>query len=293
MKPVKKPLMALFVALFISGVVGATGIKFEKLTLKQGLEKAKKENKKFFIDVYATWCGPCKYLDKSVFTDQDLGDFMNENFVCLKLDGELADGESLMIEFNLNSYPTMLFLSPERALEKKIVGAVSASEIQRVGTNVLNPESTEIYKLKKRYDSGDRDRTFMLEYIKETISEEIDAVPLAISFLEHHPKLSLENEDDFLIFYLTSDDLSDKNVSKFLGSIDKYNGLHEEYSSRKVMAIIGQLMDDSLENGDSEIFKDGIDIVYEAYALVQNEDAYSKTELLDVMQNYFDENVEE
>ena len=45
MKPVKKPLMALFVALFISGVVGATGIKFEKLTLKQGLEKAKKENK--------------------------------------------------------------------------------------------------------------------------------------------------------------------------------------------------------------------------------------------------------
>ena len=59
------------------------------------------------------------------------------------------------------------------------------------------------------------------------------------------------------------------------------------------MAIIGQLMDDSLENGDSEIFKDGIDIVYEAYALVQNEDAYSKTELLDVMQNYFDENVEE
>ena len=99
MKPVKKPLMALFVALFISGVVGATGIKFEKLTIKQGLEKAKKENKKFFIDVYATWCGPCKYLDKSVFTDQDLGDFMNENFVCLKLDGELADGESLMIEF--------------------------------------------------------------------------------------------------------------------------------------------------------------------------------------------------
>ena len=92
----------------------------------------------------------------------------------------------------------MLFLSTERALEKKIVGAVSASEIQRVGTNVLNPESTEIYKLKKRYDSGDRDRTFMLEYIKETISEEIDAVPLAISFLEHHPKLSLENEDDFL-----------------------------------------------------------------------------------------------
>lgn len=293
MKPVKKPLMALILALFLSGVVGATGIKFEKLTLKQGLEKAKKENKKVFIDVYATWCGPCKYLTKSVFTDKDLGDFMNENFVCLKLDGELPDGESLMIDFDLNSYPTMLFLSPDKALEKKIVGAVGASEIQRIAANVLDPESTAIYKLQKKYDAGNRDRVFMLEYIKEVLIEDMDAVSIAVDFVEHHPKLSLENEDDFLIFYLTSDELSDENVKKFLGSIEKYNELHEEYASRKVLAIIGQLVDESIKNKDSEIFKDGIDVVYESYALVQGEEAYSKVELLDAIQEHYDENTEE
>jgi len=289
----KKPIMALFVALFISGVVGATGIKFEHLSLQEGLEKAKKENKKVFIDVYATWCGPCKYLTKSVFTDKDLGDFMNENFICLKLDGEQPDGESLMIDFDLNSYPTMLFLSPEKELVKKIVGAVDSDEIERVAGNVLNPESTEIFKLQKRFEAGERGREFMMDYIKETLNEGLDAVPLAIEFVELFPDLSLEEEDDFMIFYLTSDELSDSKVKMFLESAEKYHRLHEQYANAKVLSIIGKLVDDSVKNKDPEIFKKGLDEVFEAYVIVQGEDAYSKAELIEIIQEHYDESVED
>ncbi len=90
-------LFCLFAAFIIE--VGATGIEFQTLSLNDALAKAKKENKHVFIDVYATWCGPCKYLAKEIFPDSDLGEFMNEHFVSIQLDGEKGDGVMLMKKF--------------------------------------------------------------------------------------------------------------------------------------------------------------------------------------------------
>jgi thiol:disulfide interchange protein len=43
------------------------GIRFEHgLSWAQVKEKAKAENKYIFMDCYATWCGPCKAMDKNV-----------------------------------------------------------------------------------------------------------------------------------------------------------------------------------------------------------------------------------
>jgi thiol:disulfide interchange protein len=38
----------------------AEGINFQKLSTAQVLKKAKKENKRVFVDVYAEWFGPYK-----------------------------------------------------------------------------------------------------------------------------------------------------------------------------------------------------------------------------------------
>ena len=81
--------------LMLGTVAMAGGIRFEQLDVNAAVAKAKKENKLVFIDVYTTWCGPCKWLSKNVFTDDAVGTYYNEHFVCIKVDAEKGQGPEL------------------------------------------------------------------------------------------------------------------------------------------------------------------------------------------------------
>lgn len=71
-------------------VFGATGqgINFFRGSFEEALKKAQQENKQIFVDVYTSWCGPCKMMAKEVFTRSDVGSFFNTHFVSLQLDAE-------------------------------------------------------------------------------------------------------------------------------------------------------------------------------------------------------------
>ena len=45
-----------------------------------------------FLDAYASWCGPCKMLQKNVFTKKAVGDFYNSKFINVKMDMEKGEG---------------------------------------------------------------------------------------------------------------------------------------------------------------------------------------------------------
>ena len=59
--------LLLFVMMFTGVVTNAqVGVKFEDLTFKEALAKAKAENKLVFMDCYTSWCGPCKKMLNTV-----------------------------------------------------------------------------------------------------------------------------------------------------------------------------------------------------------------------------------
>ena len=113
----KKLLLAVSI-LCLSATLGLSqGIKFEEGTWKEVVAKAKAENKPIFLDLYATWCGPCKVLARDVFTDKNVGEKYNASFVSYKVDAEKGEGLKLAQKYNLKAYPTCIYIDPETEKE--------------------------------------------------------------------------------------------------------------------------------------------------------------------------------
>src|SRR5688572_7384578 len=113
--------------LFVLNSFGQSdGINFQHdLAWDQILAKAKSENKYVFVDCYATWCGPCKDMDKNVYPQENVGKFFNAKFISVKVqmdktsnDSRMVkqwydDAEKLMSKYQVTAFPTFLFLSPD------------------------------------------------------------------------------------------------------------------------------------------------------------------------------------
>lgn len=140
------------------------GVNFLKGEWKELLEKAKKEKKSVFLDAYATWCGPCKWMDEYVFSKKETGDFLKANFLSYRMDMDQEAFAEYKEKFDIKSYPTYLFFDSEGNLVHKVIGAYELKEFLEEAGNALNPEKS-YYPLLKKYESGDKTEVAMRELI--------------------------------------------------------------------------------------------------------------------------------
>ncbi len=130
----KKIMLLTAVLAFIGSVALAQndqGIKFEKGTFAEILAKAKAQKKLVFMDVYASWCGPCKRMAAEVFTQKKVGDYFNATFVNAKFDAEVGEGRTIAARYGVNAYPTFLLLNGDGKLVGKMVGGSPTDEFIR------------------------------------------------------------------------------------------------------------------------------------------------------------------
>lgn len=146
---------------------GAVGTQFFKGTFAQALAKAKKENKKLMVDCYTLWCGPCRHMAKNVFPDENLGKYMNANFVCIQLDMEHGEGPELNKTFNVGSYPTFIFFDAEGKEMNRFEGMCMQNEFQKRCERILKGEAPIV---KEDSETAKRDNRQVAK--KDTIIDE-------------------------------------------------------------------------------------------------------------------------
>jgi len=110
-------------------------------TLMEVAEKAEREGKPIFVDLYTDWCLPCKLMKEDVYTDESIGDFMNENFINYKVNAEEGNGPNMTVLYNIESFPGLLFLDANgRVLEQK-QGAAYHTELKEMANRALAKSS--------------------------------------------------------------------------------------------------------------------------------------------------------
>ncbi|SDD22048.1 Thioredoxin-related protein [Mucilaginibacter pineti] len=154
------------------------GIRFENtLTWAQVKAKAKKENKYIFIDGFTTWCVPCRKMAAEIFPQQKVGAFFNKNFINVPVQFDqskndnaqvkrwYADAKMLATQYKVDLYPTFLFFAPNGSLVHVIKGGTNSSDMFIANAKLaLNP-STQFITLKKQFDAGKRDTSFLLRAV--------------------------------------------------------------------------------------------------------------------------------
>ena len=129
-----------FAATLAFGTLQAQGIEFMKGSWKEILAEAARQDKIVFVDAFTTWCGPCKMMDRNTFTNKEVGEFFNANFINAKIDMEKGEGPALAQEYSVRAYPTFLFVDSEGQLVHRTLGYQEASMFIQNAKAALDPE---------------------------------------------------------------------------------------------------------------------------------------------------------
>jgi thioredoxin:protein disulfide reductase len=107
----------------------------EWLDYGPGIERARATGRPLFIDFYATWCGPCKLMERKTFTDASVSRRLAE-IVAVKVDSEETEkrsghrGADVADRFHVMAYPTLVVLDSEGREVSRRTGFVPPDEFE-------------------------------------------------------------------------------------------------------------------------------------------------------------------
>jgi thiol-disulfide isomerase/thioredoxin len=182
----KKAIITGAIGLIFVSLIQGQGIDFFHGTFAEAVEKAKKEDKLVFMDAFAEWCGPCKRMAATVFKEEKVGNFFNQNFVNVKMDMEKGEGQALSGRFNVSAYPTLLFINGKGELVQAGVGGLMSEEFLNLAKNALS-KADNAKDLEKEYVSGKREPDFMVRYVRSLNRSGKSSLKVVNDFLQKNP----------------------------------------------------------------------------------------------------------
>jgi len=101
---------------------GEGGVNFLTEDYDKAVVQAKQQRKFMLLDFTASWCFPCKKMDRETFPNSELGDFVNSQFVSFKVNVDFLWGMDIADAFKVKAYPTILVVDNQGRIVKRIIG---------------------------------------------------------------------------------------------------------------------------------------------------------------------------
>ncbi|MEJ0080936.1 MAG: thioredoxin fold domain-containing protein [Puia sp.] len=221
--------VSILVFVVISVKAQENGIRFESgLSWNQIKAKAKAEHKDIFMDCYATWCSPCKYMNSNIFPQKAVGDYFNAHFINVSMQFDKTKDDSKEIRdwyittdsirqlFKINKYPTYLFFSNDGKPLHQSWGSTDKEEFLKIGKDAVDPEK-QSYTLIDHWKEHQTDSAFLfntLASVSKIGSDEMEAIvnaylrclknPVTRDNLKLFDPLIHSSKDKLFILYLNN-----------------------------------------------------------------------------------------
>ncbi len=101
------------------------GAGITHITKPEELDKIVKQNKYVVVDMFATWCGPCR-MQKPI-----LEEFAVENLDVRVVGVDTDKAQELSTQYNIMSIPTLLFFA-NGALKQTKIGLTRKDDLKKI-----------------------------------------------------------------------------------------------------------------------------------------------------------------
>lgn len=165
------------------GASQADEIVFRPLDFAGAKQAAGAEGKLVFLDASTSWCSPCRWMERNVFTDKAVADYFNNEFINIKIDCEKGEGVELTKQYGIKSFPTYLFIDENGTLIYRTQSRMEVAAFLTQAKRANNPDY-QIPNLVKGYTSGNRDSRFLLRYIQVMQNVDMTASRTALKSLD-------------------------------------------------------------------------------------------------------------
>ncbi len=200
-------------------VLSAQGIRWESGTLQQVLDSS---SQIVFVDCYTQKCPPCKMMLAKIFPTKEAGDYFNANFTNIKLDLGAPENIWIAEKYDVSTFPTFLFLSPDGSELCRIVGAsdTPGQFIARV-EHAMDPANRVEVLLNNFISTNNQE--FLLQYLQR-LQKEGQYRKLREYVINNYDELSFKADPGFWKYIKIAINLQNLSVlEKVLADKDKFH----------------------------------------------------------------------
>ncbi len=267
----KKTLTALFLLIFLLSFAQES-INFDNANFKEILAKAKREKKLVFLDAFASWCGPCKLMEKNVFPLPAVKEYYNANFINARFDMEKGEGREIAQKYQVRSYPSYLFLNGDGEVVMKSYGYMGEKDFIEIAKEANNPLLLK-GSAKELFEKGESDPAFLLNMMRQNMQTDyVLAKKVSERYFKVKAKEELSRDDIGMLLYFVKS-VNDPNYQVFK---DRKANIVKEmsediYNQFDVNIKISKVMENSLDQNtgiinDEYFYKNAVPLVGQAEA---------------------------
>ncbi len=208
--------------LFTGSLCAQNKMDFSAQTWEQVLKQAKETQKLIYLDCYTAWCGPCKMMDKSVFTNPEVIDFYDKNFLNYKMDMEKGVGPELVEKYKVKVYPTHLFIDGDGNVIHRSISFKNSREFILLGHDAMST-TTQTSSLEKMYVRGNKTPEFLISYVQYLEETSQDHSFAFDQYLKAVPKEEQWSEKNVKLIFKYTDNISSYAYQIFLKTLPEIN----------------------------------------------------------------------